>query len=273
MDATRKAVVKKHGNSTDILLQIDAKIESLTVQLSTEKKNLVKAVLSELDFSMVQKSEHTIMLMELKGFGARNLDPKSIYRDMIRVDSDKVVAIKVVLHEDATKGSQFFNMDKHDISVKVETGSPKIFYISRQLDDLLEFIDNFQGAKNAVVDASSAVAIAAKENVEQNYSAATRILLDIELNAPILFIPRNERSEHSLLADLGRLSIKNKFKKHDVKHLSATAILDTMNITLTNMKLSRVYFSKDAQDTLSEVLMLDPLTLVLSISRNLSTDW
>lgn len=208
-----------------MLLQIDAKMESLTVQISTEKKNLIKAILSELDLSMVQKSEHTIMLMELKDLRVRNLDRTSIYRDMMRVDSDKVVAIKVVMHEDATKGKQFYNMDKHDMSVKVETGSPKIFYVSHQLDELLAFIDNFSAAKDAVIDASSAAASAAKENVEQAYSAATRILLDIELNAPIVFIPRNERSDHAILANLGRLSIKNKFVKQEVKHLSATAIL------------------------------------------------
>lgn len=48
---------------------------------------------------------------------------------------------------------------------------------------------------------------------------------------------------------------------------------DKMDITLTNMKLSRIFFNKGTQDAQSEVSMLDPVTLVLSINRNLSTDW
>jgi vacuolar protein sorting-associated protein 13A/C len=275
IDAARRAVAKKHTNPSDILLQIDAKMESLTVQLSYEKKNLIKAVLREMNFSMKQKPGRTVMLMELCDLGVRNLNPRSIYNDLLSVDSDKVMSIHVVMYDDATKGSNYLDMSKHDMSVKLETGSPKIFYIGRLIDETLAFIDNFAAAKEAVIDASAAAAAAAKENVEQVYTAgsATRILLDINLKAPIIYIPRNEKSQQGLLADLGRLNLKNKFEKIHVAKESAYAISDRMDIQLTDMKLSRIYFDPQTQKLQSEVLLLDPVNLKLTMERNLSADW
>jgi len=55
--------------------------------------------------------------------------------------------------------------------------------------------------------------------------------------APIVIIPRNESSKSALIADLGRLTIKNSFTKES--HRSQNVIIDSMQINLSNIKISR----------------------------------
>lgn len=83
LEARRRAVAKKHkDNPKDILLQIDAKMESFTVQMSYQKKNLIKAVLSSMDFSMIQKTGKMSIILELTNLHVHNMDPFSMYKDV-----------------------------------------------------------------------------------------------------------------------------------------------------------------------------------------------
>lgn len=82
-------MAKKHNDPKDILLQIDAKMESLTVQMSYEKKNLIKAVLSSMDFSMIQKTGKMSIMLELTNLHVKNLDPHSLYKDVSQIITEK----------------------------------------------------------------------------------------------------------------------------------------------------------------------------------------
>lgn len=50
--------------------------------MSCEKKNLINAVLSSLDFSLVQKKGKTSIILELTNLHVRNMDPLSLYKDV-----------------------------------------------------------------------------------------------------------------------------------------------------------------------------------------------
>jgi len=105
--------------------------------------------------------------------------------------------------------------------------------------DLQNFILTFGTTREAVLEASAAAAAAAKESVEQSVSGASRILLDISLKAPLVIIPRNEKSPHALLADLGHLTLKNHFEKRKVGEAETYIIVDRMEINVMNIKISR----------------------------------
>lgn len=40
---------------------------------------------------------------------------------------------------------------------------------------------------------------------------ASRVVLDIEAGAPVLLIPESSKSNHLIVANLGKLKVKNKF--------------------------------------------------------------
>ncbi|ODN02737.1 Vacuolar protein sorting-associated protein 13A [Orchesella cincta] len=272
LEARRRAVAKKHKDPNDVLLQIDAKMESLTVQMSYENKNLIKAVLSSMDFSMLHKTGKMSICLELTNLSVKNLDPHSLYKDIITVNEDRVVYIKIMMFDEGSKGRHFFDMDRHDMSVRIETGSPKIIYLNPFLDEVLNFLFTFGTTREAMLEASAAAAAAAKESVEQSVAGASRILLDISLKAPLVIIPRNEKSPHAMLADLGHLTLKNHFEKRKVGEAETYIIVDRMEINLMNVKVSRVFFNKTIQQYKSEVLMLEPVNCKFWIDRNLSAD-
>lgn len=56
---------------------------------------------------------------------------------IITVNEDRVVYIKVMMFDEGSSGKNFYDMDKHDMSVRIETGSPKIVYISPFVEEVL----------------------------------------------------------------------------------------------------------------------------------------
>jgi vacuolar protein sorting-associated protein 13A/C len=61
------------------------------------------------------------------------------------------------------------------------------------------------------MDASAAVAEAAKTNVVEAYTQATRMRLIVKINAPIIIVPVASDSLEAIAIDLGHLNISNSF--------------------------------------------------------------
>ncbi|CAG7719966.1 unnamed protein product, partial [Allacma fusca] len=96
--------------------------------------------------------------------------------------------------------------------------------------------------------------------------------VNFTLRAPRIFIPRNEKTMDALLADLGNLTLKNVFKKEAVEDFTEVAIKDELHLNLLNVKVSRVLLDS-SEKIISEVSVLDPLSMSLDITRNLSSEW
>lgn len=233
-----------------------------------ERKNILKLVLGKLDVSFLQRPKISIMSMELTEFDLLNLDPSGFYSKIISQDLDKVIYVQCKIFEEATAGVFAHDISKHDMKLTVETGSPRIVYINPFLDEVMHFVDNFQAAKEAVVDASTAAAEKAKEGVEQAYSTGTRALIDIEFKSPRIIIPRNSQSPDGFIAYLGHLSVKNSFKEMETPD-KRTVMFDDIQTVLQEMKLSRIIMDKETQKPVVECSILDPVTLRLNIKRNL----
>lgn len=90
------------------------------------------------------------------------------------------------------------------------------------------------------VQAASEKAKEAAENVKQILEVSPpRIELDVELEAPMIVVPRLSSSPDVIVALLGNVSVKNKITGHkDHKK----AVLDRMEIQLTEMALSMLVF-------------------------------
>lgn len=76
---------------------------------------------------------------------------------------------------------------------------------------LQEFLNNFQAAQEAIIEASSQAAESARANVATAYQNSTKLSLRVRLAAPLLVLPENSTSPRALLLDLGRMSLNNKF--------------------------------------------------------------
>lgn len=72
-------------------------------------------------------------------------------------------------------------------------------------------MNNFQTAQEALIEASSQAADAARANVQSAYQNSTKLALRVRLAAPIILIPENSTSKNAVLVDLGRMNLNNKF--------------------------------------------------------------
>lgn len=68
----------------------------------------------------------------------------------------------------------------------------------------------------------------------------TRIALDVHFNAPVIFLPQSSSSSNVIVADLGLLSIKNRFAMQPCKSdASIPPVVDIMTVRLTDLKMFR----------------------------------
>lgn len=162
------------------------------------------------------------------------------------------------------------------------------------------FINNFQEAKEALVVVTAQAAEKAATGVKELAERSSRISLNVHFNAPVIFLPQSSSSSNVIVADLGLLSVKNRFAKQPFKSIDKIPpVVDIMTVRLTNLKMYRsetehhesravkMWFSfiKTLSACVSfrttyinggfhgEIQLLEPVNLDLEIQRNLSSNW
>lgn len=95
-------------------------------------------------------------------------------------------------------------------------------------------------AKDRITAAGSAVADKAASAAQDLSQKASRLSLDIKLQAPVIIVPQNSRSANAVVIDLGKLRVTNSFQMLNRKDRSGLpAVLDCMVVDLTLMKIYR----------------------------------
>lgn len=102
------------------------------------------------------------------------------------------------------------------------------------------FINNFQMAKEAIAEVTVQAAEKAASGVKELSERSTRISLEVHFNAPVIFLPQSSSSSNVIVADLGKLSVKNRFVKQPFKSDSTIPpVVDKMTVKLTDLKMYR----------------------------------
>lgn len=101
------------------------------------------------------------------------------------------------------------------------------------------FLNNFQTAKEALSTATVQAAERAASSVKDLAQKSFRLLMDIDLKAPVITIPQSSVSPNAVIADLGLIRVENKFSLVPVEHYSLPPVAENMSIQLTQLKLSR----------------------------------
>lgn len=103
------------------------------------------------------------------------------------------------------------------------------------------FINNFQEAKEALAEVTVQAAEKAAFGVKELAERSTRIALNVHFNAPLIFVPQSSTSTNVIVADLGRLSVRNHFVKQPSKSDAAIPpVVDVMKVKLTDLKMYRL---------------------------------
>ncbi|KAF7282566.1 hypothetical protein GWI33_002356 [Rhynchophorus ferrugineus] len=267
-----KPLLNKPRKKRDLVVEsikfkIIAKIEEVMVKFSTDKIDIASIAVRELNADVIMKSTYTQVVARLHELAVLDLNPATKHNVILNTEDEDALMAQVVLNN--------LEEDSHkpDIDVQVKMGGTKIVFVNWFVNNFLGFLNQFQAAQKAIIDASEAAAQKAKENAKDMYQKATKILLQINLRAPRILVPVSSQSTDALLLDLGVISINNRFILLEVKNEEGySAVVDEMKIALTNLIQSKVKLDA-SESILEENNILEPINLELKIMRNLSASW
>ncbi|XP_072763012.1 intermembrane lipid transfer protein Vps13 isoform X2 [Anoplolepis gracilipes] len=251
-------------------LKVSAKIGSINLKISSDVRDISALYIEGVSANFLSKSSYSQVNADLTSISIKDLNPTSVYKDIVAVEGTESLQIQAVMYN-----IEPWEVDKNNMSVKVTMGCHRIVFLNAFVTSVMNFLNNFQTAQKAIKDASAAAAEAAKTNIKDVQESASRIGLCVNIKAPVVYVPMNSKSEHSLMLDMGNLMVCNVFKKLEAKNeeTGECPIVDEMKIELQNLKLSRVRLNTEKFTSENEVLLLEPVTFTLLMKRNLSTAW
>lgn len=134
----------------------------------------------------------------------------------------------------------FFNWNLHFVSDFFFWG---LFCSPRTLTFLTtfqqNFLNNFQTAQEALNAVTVQAAEMAASSMKDFAKKSFRLLMDINLKAPVIVVPESSTSCNALIADLGLIRVQNEFKFVSSDESSLPPVIDNMDVQLTHLKLSR----------------------------------
>lgn len=264
---------RRRGVPSEVIdFQLTSQFDNFRVNMLTRKLRLMEVTVSGLAVDATVRASHTVFRAGLDEFWIINPNGGTLYREIASIVDGQALQLDVKIFNGATENENYVNMDAVDLAVNLKMSRLKAVYLSSVVRDVLAFVNHFQAAKEALIEASSAAAEAAKQNVQRAYVQATRILLDIEFQAPYIIVPQTSTSTEALIIDLGHLTMKNRFELRSARNeIGTPAIMDAIGLNLEEL---RIYLAVvQNMKVSSERALINPLTFSLNLIRNLSTNW
>ncbi|KAK2581118.1 hypothetical protein KPH14_007937 [Odynerus spinipes] len=260
---------RKRGVVEFIDLKVKAKVGAISMKMTNDTRDISVFFIEGITAGFIMKASYSQANINLTAINVKDLNAASIYQNIISVESEESLQIEAVMYNIEPQ-----EVDKNNMSIKVIMGCHRIVFLNAFVTNVMNFLNNFQAAQQAIKEASAAAAEAAKTNIKDVQESATRVELNVKIKAPLIYVPRNSKSEHCLMLDMGNLTVCNVFKTLDVVTESGEyPTVDEMKIELQNLKLSRIRLHKIEFTIENEVLLLEPVSFTLLMKRNLSTAW
>ncbi|XP_077603856.1 intermembrane lipid transfer protein VPS13C isoform X1 [Crocuta crocuta] len=268
-------VVKAASSSTsrdDVFdLKVIAELNAFNVFVCDQKCNIADIRVRGMDASISVKPKQTDMFARLEDIIVMNVDLLSIHKKAVSILGDEVFRFQMTLYPDATEGKAYADMSKVDGKLSLKVGCIQIVYVHKFFMSLLNFLNNFQTAKEALSSATAQAAERAASSMKDLAQKSFRLLMDINLKAPVIIIPQSSVSPNAVIADLGLIRVENKFSLVPMEQDSLPPVIDKMNIQLTQLKLSRTILQSGLPQY--DIEILKPVNMLLSIQRNLAAAW
>ncbi|XP_049761829.1 intermembrane lipid transfer protein VPS13C isoform X1 [Elephas maximus indicus] len=269
--AALTAVSSSVSQSDVFDLKVKAELNAFNIFVCDQKCNIADIRIQGMDASVSVTSKQTDVFARLQDIIVMNIDLVSIHKKAVSILGDEVFRFQMILYPGATEGKAYADTSKVDGKLSLKVGCIQIVYVHKFFMSLLNFLNNFQTAKEALSAATVQAAEKAASSVKDLAQKSFRLLMDINLKAPVIIIPQSSVSPNAVIADLGLIKIKNKFNLVPMGHSSLPPVIDKMDIQLTQLKLFRTILQ--AGFAQHDIEILKPVNMVLSIERNLAAAW
>ncbi|XP_058667729.1 intermembrane lipid transfer protein VPS13C [Ammospiza caudacuta] len=251
-------------------LKLTAKLNAFSITVCDQTCTIADIRVQGMDASVAMKPKEIKVFSRLKDIVITNVDPKTIHKKAVSIMGDEVFRFHMSLYPDATAGEAYADMSRVDGKMSLKVGCIQIIYLHKFFMSLLNFLNNFQAAQEALTAVTAQAAEMAASSMKDFAKKSFRLLMDINLKAPVIVVPESSASSNALVADLGLIRVQNEFKLVSSDESPLPPVIDNMDVQLTHLKLSRCIISTDSQPD-SEILR--PVSLTLLVQRNLAAAW
>ncbi|XP_039984071.1 vacuolar protein sorting-associated protein 13C [Xiphias gladius] len=269
--SAKSTALMSPADSEVIDLKVMVTLGAFNVLLCDQSCNMADIKIQGINGSLLMQGPQMHVSARLRDFIILNVDPKSIHKKAISIVGDEVFSFTMSLTPNATEGAGYADTSKTDGRVKLNVGCIQVVYLHKFVMSLLNFTSNFQTAKEALSAATAQAAEKAASSVRDLAQKSFRLSMEIKLKAPLIIIPQSSTSHDALVMDLGLITVINSFSLLPVNGCPLPAVIDNMDVQLTQLKLSRTCMHQVSDGPNSE--LLEPVNLHLNIRRNLAASW
>ncbi|XP_018408139.1 PREDICTED: vacuolar protein sorting-associated protein 13D [Nanorana parkeri] len=200
MSSSVSAPVQEHTN-----IKMDLKVHSLSLVLKQTAGELAKASVSKLITHLeniesdlaLQGSIGSLSLSDLTAHG-------ELYTERFTTSGDEALIFHIFKYGPPDP----LLKREYDMRVNLRMASVQYVHTQRFQSEVVAFIQHFTQLQDVLGRQRAAIQ---GQTVRDQAQRASRILLDIEAGAPVLLIPESSRSNNLIVANLGKLKVKNRF--------------------------------------------------------------
>uniref|UniRef100_A0A8B9G2X3 Vacuolar protein sorting 13 homolog C n=1 Tax=Amazona collaria TaxID=241587 RepID=A0A8B9G2X3_9PSIT len=253
-------------------LKLTAKLNAFSITVCDQTCSIADIRIQGMDASVVMKPKKIKVFSRLEDIVITNVDPKTIHKKAVSIMGDEVFRFHMSLYPDATAGEAYSDMSRVDGKMSLKVGCIQIIYLHKFFMSLLNFLNNFQTAQEALTAVTVQAAEMAASSMKDFAKKSFRLLMDVNLKAPVIVVPESSTSSNVLVADLGLIRVQNEFKLVSSDESSLPPVIDNMDVQLTHLKLSR-YTQAFLLNSQPDSEILRPVSLTLLVQRNLAATW
>ncbi|XP_064028258.1 intermembrane lipid transfer protein VPS13D isoform X4 [Pogoniulus pusillus] len=185
--------------------KLDLKVHSLSLVLNKTTSELAKASVSKLAAHleliegdlMLQGSIGSLSLSDLTAHG-------EFYRERFTTSGEEALIFQIHKYGRPDPLLQ----RECDMRVTLRMASVQYVHTQRFQAEVVSFIQHFTQLQDVLGRQRAAIE---GQTVRDKAQRASRVLLDIEAGAPVLLIPESSKSNSLIVANLGKLKVKNRF--------------------------------------------------------------
>uniref|UniRef100_A0A8C3DPQ3 Vacuolar protein sorting 13 homolog D n=1 Tax=Corvus moneduloides TaxID=1196302 RepID=A0A8C3DPQ3_CORMO len=185
--------------------KLDLKVHSLSLVLNKATSELAKASVAKLAAHLeviegdlaLQGSIGSLSLSDLTAHG-------EFYRERFTTSGEEALIFQIFKYGRPDPLLQ----RECDICVTLRMASVQYVHTQRFQAEVVSFIQHFTQLQDVLGRQRAAIE---GQTVRDKAQRASRVLLDIEAGAPVLLIPESSKSNSLIVANLGKLKVKNRF--------------------------------------------------------------
>ncbi|XP_072235878.1 intermembrane lipid transfer protein VPS13C isoform X2 [Leuresthes tenuis] len=270
--AGRGRTASKDVKDGDIFsFKLFAVLGCFRVEVCNDHHSIADIRIQGINASVLMQAQNTEVFARLQDIVVTDANPSTTHRKAVSIMGDEVFSFRLSLFPGATEGQGYSDMSKVDGKVTLRLGCIQIVYLHKFLMSLLMFVDNFQTAKKALSAATAQAAEKAASSVRSFAQKSFRLSMDISLKAPLIIIPQSSTSHNAMVVDLGLITVANRFCLLPAEDFPLPAVVEKMDVKLTQLKLSRTTLKRESSEP--DIEILQPINLELLVTRNLAASW